>query len=41
MGYVDDLPDLPPYVVSVKWVLEGVFMPIIGIIGIIGKQSLK
>ena len=35
------LPDTPDYVVNIKWVLEGLVMPVVGIIGIIGKLLLK
>ena len=31
----------PGYVINVKWGLEGLVMPMIGIIGVLGKMLIK
>ena len=33
----DSVPDTPAYVVNIKWALEGLVMPAVGITGIAGK----
>ena len=37
MSGSDSVPVTPAYVVNIKWALEGVVMPTVGVIGIIGR----
>ena len=30
----------PDYVVNIRWILEGIVLPSVGIIGIVGKDNL-
>ena len=33
----EDLEEAPSYVLNIRWLLEGILLPCVGIIGIIGK----
>ena len=37
MSDSDSVPVTPDYVVNIKWALEGLVMPTVGVIGIIGN----
>ena len=35
------LSDTPDYVIKSRWLLEGIFLPTVGIVGVIGKEGFK
>ena len=36
---LDGLSDSPSYVINIKWGLEGLVMPAVGVIGVLGKSE--
>ena len=34
----EDLEEAPSYVLNIRWLLEGIIVPSVGIVGIIGKS---
>ena len=37
---LDGLSDSPSYVINIKWGLEGLVMPVVGVIGVLGNLNI-
>ena len=37
---LDGLSDSPSYVINIKWGLEGLVMPAVGVVGVLGKLNI-